>query len=94
MQAITTKYLPATNHKPARVKATATAGSVLVSYDSALRDDDAHKEAALALCRKFGWEGSLVMGTTHNGDNVWVFIPSVRDIIYAHGKEEASHASK
>lgn len=75
MQAITTKYLCATNCKPSRVKATAEVGSVIVSCDGALRnDDDHHREAALALCRKFGWEGSLVMGTTHHGDNVWVFI--------------------
>lgn len=94
MQAITTKYLPATNCKPSRVKATSQAGSVTISHDCADNHDDTHKKAVLALCRKFGWEGSLVMGTTHHGDNVWVFV-NERDVIFAHGKkEEASHAAR
>lgn len=90
MQAITTKYLPATNYRGSRVKATAQAGSVTISFDLGLRDEDCHKEAALALCRKFGWEGSLIMGTTHNGDNVWVFIHNQRDIVFAHGMEASN----
>lgn len=90
MQTITTKVLAATNKRPTRVKATAQAGSVTISHDYGTLDN-IHEEAALALCRKLGWEGSLVMGTLPNEDNVWVFIPSDRHIIYAHGNKEASH---
>lgn len=91
MQAITTKILPATQHRPTRCKAMAKCGSVVLSTDQFESTDEAHKEAALALCRKFAWEGSLVTGTTHQGDNVWVFVED-RDVIYAHaqsGKKEA-----
>lgn len=90
MQAIITKILPTTEHKPRRCKATAQGGSVTISTDAY---EDYHREAALALCRKLGWEGSLVMGTLPNEDNVWVFIESQRHIVFAHGRSKEAKAS-
>lgn len=54
-QAITTKYLGPTNHRGARVKATAQAGSVTVPWDHALGPQENHAEAAKALVAKYGW---------------------------------------
>lgn len=56
-QAIMTAFLAPTNHRPARVKATADAGSITVSWDHALGVDDNHKRAAMALADKLGWLG-------------------------------------
>lgn len=39
MQAIKTKYLPATNTKPSRIKAECEAGSITISYDYRLNSD-------------------------------------------------------
>lgn len=64
-QAIITKYLGPTNHRGARVKATAQAGSITLSWDDALDVEDNHTSAARALCKKFHWPfppGSMVGG--------------------------------
>lgn len=53
MQAIITKFIPATNTRGARIKATAWAGSVTVAYDYS--GDASHRRAAQALCEKMGW---------------------------------------
>jgi len=66
MQAITTTYLPATNTRGARIKAQAWAGSVIIAYDHALNAEDAHAEAARALCEKLGWAGQYVGGGSHD----------------------------
>ncbi len=73
MQAITVKFLPATNFKPSRYKAIAQAGSVTISNDYTGK---AHREAALALCAKFNWEGDLLEGGDHDGNYVYVFVKS------------------
>ena len=52
MQAIITKYLGPTNTRGSRIKATAWAGSVTVSYDYSLDTVGNHKAAAQALCDK------------------------------------------
>ena len=62
LQAITTKYLSPTNTRGTRVKATAAAGSVTVSWDHALNDRQNHTAAAHALARKLEWEGLYVGG--------------------------------
>jgi hypothetical protein len=56
-QAITTKHLPATNHRGSRIKASCEAGTITVSWDYALDAQDNHKAAALALIQKLGWSG-------------------------------------
>lgn len=73
MQAIVTKYLPATNTKPSRIKATSSAGSVTVSYSYDLDTEGCHRQAAQALCEKLGWAGQYVTGGLPNGDYVHVF---------------------
>jgi hypothetical protein len=82
-QAITTKYLCPTNHRGARVKATAQAGSVTVSWDYALNADGNHTAAAQALAEKMGWNRTSPLanrprvsvwhsGTDHKGNRVHV----------------------
>lgn len=51
MQAIITKFLPVTNHKPNRIKASCARGSIIISVDSC--KEDCHLEAAKKLIAKF-----------------------------------------
>lgn len=55
MQAITIKYLPATDTKDSRWKATAAAGSITVCYDHELTVEGNVKAAVRALVKKLGW---------------------------------------
>lgn len=73
MQAINVKYMPATNTKPTRVKATAGRQSLILSTSS---HDEPEQAAALALARRLGWTGSLVSGVQPNGDTVFCFVES------------------
>lgn len=61
-QAIVTKYLGPSNVRGSRVKATAEAGSITLSWDHSLNADGNHLRAAQALRDKFGWKGILVAG--------------------------------
>lgn len=72
-QAIATKYLPATNNRGARIKATAWAGSVTIGYDHALSTEGAHKAAADALIAKLGWQGKFAQGGNAKGTG-YVFV--------------------
>ena len=74
MQAIVTKYIPATNYRQSRIKATAAAGSVVVDYDDALNLDENHNLAAQKLADKFQWKGTLHSAILSNGDTVHVFV--------------------
>lgn len=67
MQAIVTKYLGPTNHRGARIKATAQAGSITLSWDHALNADDNHQAAASELARRKGWAGVWVGGWLPSG---------------------------
>jgi len=75
MQAIVTKYIPPTNHRPARIKATAMAGSVTISYDYANYHEWPFRKAAQALCDKFGWDWEMTGGSLPDGSIVWVKLP-------------------
>jgi hypothetical protein len=55
MQAIKTKYLPATNFKGSRIKASCEAGSITIPYPYELSGDKVHIFAATELCNKLGW---------------------------------------
>jgi len=66
MQAIQTKYLPATNNLPSRIKAFCQAGSVTISYPHEHDESGAHYAAAQALLVKLGWTG-VHYGTLHQG---------------------------
>lgn len=80
MKTITTKYIPATDTKGGRVKATDGDGnSLTLSWDNSLpRDEDNHQAAAVALCNKLDWHGTLQRGTLCNGGkcvaSVFVFL--------------------
>ena len=84
MQAITTKYLPATNTKGARIKASCEAGSVTISYPhEAQRGHEAHAEAVYALADKLDWEAYRRPDPDEDGAVVgiefapgrWAFLP-------------------
>jgi len=70
-QAIETKYLGPTDHKGARYKATAQAGSVTISQDYSLNYEKNHAKAAQAYADKMGWTGNYVGGATKTG---YVFV--------------------
>jgi hypothetical protein len=63
MQAIQTKYLPATNTRGSRIKATCERGSVTIPYPDELSGDAVHRHAAAALCDKFASEDLKQYGT-------------------------------
>lgn len=74
-KAITVKYLPCTNNRSSRVKATADGGhSVTLSWDnSVVNGTVANYDAACrALCKKLGWTGTYVRGYQTNGQ--WVYV--------------------
>ena len=62
-QAITTKYLSATDKKDARVKAMAAAGSIIVPWDHSLNIEENHAAAASALAKKLDWAGKYYIGS-------------------------------
>jgi hypothetical protein len=73
MNAITTKYICATNFRGGRIKATAGNGqSIIIDYPAEYDSEKAHAQAAIALCKKMDWthSGKLVSGGTKDG---WVF---------------------
>lgn len=75
-QAITTKYLAATDRRGSRIKATARAGTVIVPYDSGLSSTRNHAEAAKALAVKLKWPGAWLAGGLPGGmGNVFVLLP-------------------
>lgn len=71
MQAIKTKYLPATNYKGSRIKAEYYDGSIVISYDYSMSIVDLHRLAATKLIAKLGWgmpilhTGELKDGMVH-----------------------------
>lgn len=84
MQAITTKYLPWTNTKPGRIKASCQSGSVIIDSDS--DSDNGHKAACEALRAKLGWTKSkgfapMVGGDTKDG-MVWVSAAHIDEAEY------------
>jgi hypothetical protein len=72
VQAIHTRFLSPRNVRGARVKATAQAGSVTLSWDHRHNPERNHRMAAEALAKKFGWTHALmVQGGMPNGDYVF-----------------------
>lgn len=72
-QAIVTKFLGPTNSRGSRIKATASAGSIIVPWDYGLGIDDNHRAAAKALADKFGRGGTWIGGGMPDGTgNVYV----------------------
>lgn len=88
MKAIETKYLPATNTRGSRIKATCERGSITISYPSDLSGDAVHIAARQKLIEKFlaedkarygeahnPWSDPMVCGQLANGHYVHVFLP-------------------
>jgi hypothetical protein len=89
MQSIQTKYLPATNHLGARIKATCERGSITISYPYDLSGDEVHREAVRALVWRFieedkkqnatppasnPWGREFVSGSLPDGSMAHIFI--------------------
>jgi len=71
-KAIVTKYLPATNTRPSRIKASDEDGNTItISYDHGLSHGQCYAKAAVALCEKMGWSTNLVGGHVKDG---YVFV--------------------
>jgi hypothetical protein len=74
MKAIRTKYHGPGNVRGSRISATDEDGNrVIIGYDSALNSDQNHRRAALTLCAKMGWTGTLAEGALSTG-YVYVFV--------------------
>lgn len=74
MKAITTKYLPATNTKGARIAAFDGDGNrATIGYPHELSGISVHMKGCRALCEKMGWVGSLHSGWQKPGVYVHVF---------------------
>lgn len=88
MQAIITKYLPATNTKPSRIKATCARGSIVTGYPHEFSGDACHEYAAQRLVSRFlaedakeygtkpeknPWAKKRILGTLPSGDVCHVF---------------------
>ena len=88
MQAIVTKFLPPTNTRGSRYKASCQAMTVVVSANYELDAEGNHKRACDELCQRmdarnvelYGTKGAMwtkpkVSGQTPSGEHVHVFIP-------------------
>ena len=72
-QAIVTKFIGPTNFRGSRVKATAAAGTVTVSWDHSLNPEQNHSLAAETLATKYNWQGSWYGGGLPN-DSSYCFV--------------------
>lgn len=86
MQAILTKYLPVTESRGSRIKASCERGSIVIPYPHELSGDECHRAAVQALLDKFTsedeksgrlhchWNKQFVTGALPNGDYCHVLI--------------------
>lgn len=82
MEIIKTKYLPATNHRGERVKATTDnvgdkQASIIIDWDNTMTSQKNHINAARLLKRHLEWRGDWVGGHTSEG---MVFVNKVIEI--------------
>ena len=80
MKAIKTEYLPCTNTRGSRIKATAEGVKPLsIPYPHELSGSAVHAAAAVALCKRMGWTGTLVSGgLPDQSGEVFCFLQSDR----------------
>jgi len=69
MQAIISKFMPCTNTRGSRIKASCDRGSITVSYDHETSHEDPHIKAVDALIARFVAEDAVKYGTKEN--NPW-----------------------
>jgi len=89
MQAIQTKYLPASRYMRSRIKAVCDRGSITISYPHELSGDEVHRQAVRALVAKFIsedekehstpasrnlWGSAFVSGALADGSMAHVFV--------------------
>jgi hypothetical protein len=72
-QAISTRYLGPTNHRGARIKVTAEAGALTVSWDHSLNVDENHAKAAKAFADRWDWGGVWIGSPSPDGKG-YVFV--------------------
>lgn len=73
MIAIETKYLGATNTRGSRIMAKANGNKITIPYPHEAKNP--YAVAAIKLCQKLGWKGSLIEGGIDSG-SVFVFADS------------------
>lgn len=79
MKAITTKYIPATNTRGARISASDCDGNrVIVPYITKGPEYESYLYAAHWLCAKMSWDGELIGGAIKGG-YVFVFMPTLTE---------------
>jgi len=75
MKAIVTRFHCPGNVRGSRVSAHDSDNNrVILHIDPAWRSDEIHKHAAVALCSKMGWKGTLAEGHLANGERVFVWV--------------------
>lgn len=77
VQAIVTKFISPTYTQGSRIKATASAGSVMLQWDHSLNVERNHAKAAKALADKFEWSGVWFQGGMPD-DSGYVFVSGER----------------
>lgn len=86
-QVITTKILPPTNTRGARIKATSTSGiSVTLPYDYALSFSHAHWPAVEALCGKLEWSGARFAVGGSDAGYVFVRVDGIIGVVGSVGR--------
>jgi hypothetical protein len=71
MQSIITKYLPATNFKGSRIKASCERGTIIIPYNCGRSEEGSHCAAAQSLVNRFIEEDTAQYGTDP-AKNPWV----------------------
>lgn len=84
MQAIQSKYIPASNVRGSRIKATCERGSITISYPDELSGDACHIKAVDALIAKFVKEDEKRYGTNKNPWSAPRVCGGLPDGTYAH----------
>lgn len=82
MVIIKTKHIGPTNHRGARIKASANGFSATISYPYAESYENAHFEAVKALIEKHNLEWDIArmgFGSDENGDYFFTFNHSVME---------------
>jgi hypothetical protein len=94
MQTISTKFIPCSNTKGARIKATHSGranragGSITISYPHEYSSsEEAHWQAAKALAIKLGWLDEFICGSTPDG---YVFVFANDERFSCEAKEVAA----
>ena len=78
LQAIQTKFLPATNSRGERIKATCKAASITINWPYGLDNDECFEAAAKSLMNKLGWSEFFRIaagGVLPNGDYAFTLVP-------------------